>query len=73
MMEKLQKRGEAIAEQRLARAKSEIKSVLGEELPENVRVIETDEGITVEAPRLGARLIENSSLRDVAFLMRAVR
>lgn len=73
MREKLQKRGEAIAEQRLAHAKSEIKSILAEELPGDVRVIETDEGIQVEAPRLGARLIENSSLRDVAFLMRAAR
>lgn len=73
MMEKLQKRGEAIAEQRLASARAEIKSVLAEELPDDVRVTETDEGIRVEAPRLGARLIENSSLRDVAFLMRAAR
>jgi predicted DNA-binding protein (UPF0278 family) len=73
MMEKLQKRGEAIAEQRLAGARTVIKSMLAEELLDDVRVTETDEGITVEAPRLGARLIENSSLRDVAFLMRAVR
>tara|TARA_R110001606_G_scaffold10272_8_gene44128 strand:- start:445 stop:666 length:222 start_codon:yes stop_codon:yes gene_type:complete len=73
MMEKLQKRGETIAEQRLAGARAEIKSVLAEELPDDVRVTETDEGIRVEALRLGARLIENSSLRDVAFLMRAVR
>ncbi|ATW03614.1 hypothetical protein [Sphingorhabdus sp. YGSMI21] len=73
MMEKLQKRGEAIAEQRLARAKSEIKSVLVEELPADVRVTETGEGVRVEARRLKQRLIGNSSLRDVAFLMRAVR
>tara|TARA_R110000824_G_scaffold65989_8_gene171476 strand:- start:679 stop:900 length:222 start_codon:yes stop_codon:yes gene_type:complete len=73
MMEKLLKRGEAIAETRLARARSGIKSILVDELPRDVRIIETDEGVSVEAPRLGARLIENSSLRDVAFLMRAVR
>ena len=73
MMEKLQKRGEAIAEQRLARAKSEIKTALAEELPGDVRVTETAGGIRVEARRLKRRLIENSSLRDVAFLMRAVR
>tara|TARA_R110001606_G_scaffold148680_3_gene288726 strand:+ start:285 stop:506 length:222 start_codon:yes stop_codon:yes gene_type:complete len=73
MMEKLQKRGEAIAEQRLARAKSEIKSALAEELSGNVRVTETAGGIRVEARRLKRQLIENSSLRDVAFLMRAVR
>lgn len=73
MMEKLQQRGEALAEQRLAEAKSEIKSVLVEELPDDVQVVETELGIQVQAPRLGARLIGNSSLRDIAFLMRAAR
>lgn len=73
MMEKLQKRGEAIAEKRLARTKSEIKSVLTDELPSDVRIIETTAGILVEAPRLKEQLIGNSSLRDVAFLMRGVR
>ncbi|NRD88311.1 hypothetical protein C8024_00815 [Sphingopyxis sp. BSNA05] len=69
----MQKRGEAIAGQRLARAKSEIKSLLAEELPGDVRVTETGEGVQVEGRRLKQRLIGNSSLRDVAFLMRAVR
>lgn len=73
MMEKLQKRGEAIAEQRLAHARSEIKSILAEELPGDVRIRETAGGVRVEARRLKQRLIGNSSLRDVAFLMRAVR
>ncbi|ASK89554.1 hypothetical protein [Sphingorhabdus sp. SMR4y] len=73
MMEKLQQRGEALAEQRLAEAKSEIKSVLVEELPDDVQVVETELGIQVQAPRLRARLIGNSSLRDIAFLMRAAR
>lgn len=73
MMEKLQKRGEVLAAQRLAEARSEIKSVLAEELPDDVQVMETDQGIQLEAPRLGARLIGNSSLRDIAFLMRAAR
>ena len=73
MMEKLQKRGEVLAEQRLADAKSEIKSVLAEELPDDVQIVETDQGIQMQAPRLGARLIGNSSLRDIAFLMRAAR
>ena len=73
MMEKLQKRGEVLAEQRLADAKSEIKSVLAEELPDDVQIVETDQEIQMQAPRLGARLIGNSSLRDIAFLMRAAR
>lgn len=73
MMEKLRKRGEAIAEQRLARVKSEIKSALADELPGDARIIETTAGVRVEARRLKQRLVENSSLRDVAFLMRGVR
>jgi len=73
MMEKLRKRGEVIAETRLVRAKSKIKSLLIDELPGDVRIIETTAGIEIEARRLQQRLIDNSSLRDVAFLMRAVR
>ncbi len=73
MMEKLRRRGEVLAEQRLAEAKSEIKSVLAEEVPDDVQVVETEQGIQVQAPRLGARLIGDSSLRDIAFLMRAAR
>jgi hypothetical protein len=38
MMEKLSKRGEAIAEQRLVHAKAEIKSALANELPGDARV-----------------------------------
>ncbi|WP_417621154.1 hypothetical protein [Parasphingorhabdus sp.] len=73
MMEKLQKRGDALARQHLADARSEIKSALTAELPENARVTETPGGVQVEAPQLGKQLIENGSLRDVAFLMRGVR
>jgi len=73
MMEKLQKRGERIAKRRLDHAKSEIKSVLAAELPEDMQVAETADGIQVEARRLRQLLPENSTLRDVAFLMRAAR
>ncbi|MEO9599622.1 hypothetical protein [Parasphingorhabdus sp.] len=73
MMENLQKRGEALAEKRLLDTRSEIKSALAAELPGDVEIIETAEGVELKARRLSERLIENSSLRDVAFLMRAVR
>jgi hypothetical protein len=73
MMEKLRKRGEVIAKQQLLRTKSEIKSVLRDELPDDIRIIETGEGIQLEARRLQQRLIDNSNLRDIGFLMRAVR
>ncbi len=73
MMEKLQKRGEVIAKQQLLRTKYEIKSVLRDELPSDVRIIETADGIQIEARRLKQRLLDHSSLRDIGFLMRAVR
>ncbi|WP_424431541.1 hypothetical protein [Parasphingorhabdus sp.] len=72
-MEKLLKRGEIIAEQRLSNTKSEIKSALADELPNDARISINTVGVLIEAPRLKERLIENSSLRDVAFLMRGVR
>jgi len=73
MMEKLQKRGEVIAQERQAAVKSEIKSVLMDDLPEDVRITEIPEGIQIEARRMKQRLLENSSLRDIGFLMRGAR
>ena len=73
MMDKLLKRGEVIAKQQLLRTKSEIKSVLRDELPSDVRIIETADGIQIEARRLKQRLLDHSNLRDIGFLMRAVR
>lgn len=73
MMEKLQKRGEVIAHQRLVRLKSEVKSVLTDELPADVRITETADGLQMDARRLKQRLLEHSSLRDIGFLLRVVR
>ena len=73
MMEKVQRRGELIAQQRLAGVKSGIKSVLAKELPEDVRVTETGGDFQLEAARLKQRLLDHSSLRDIGFLLRSVR
>ena len=73
MMEIVQRRGELIAQQRLAGVNSGIQSVLAEELPDDVRVTETAEGFQLEAGRLKQRLLDHSSLRDIAFLLRSVR
>ncbi len=73
MMENLQKRGEVLARQRLAGVQSEIKSVLADELPSDIRITETPDGLQMEARRLKQRLLEHSSLRDIGFLMRGVR
>jgi hypothetical protein len=73
MMDRLRKRGEALAERRLARVKVEIAAVLAAELPGDVGISEAGEGIVLTGRRLKTRLLADSSLRDIPFLLRAVR
>ena len=73
MMEKMIRRGEKLAEKKAARARAELKSALQEELPDHISIEETGDGVELRAKNLSHDLIENSSLRDVAFLMRGVR
>lgn len=73
MMERLRKRGEALAEQQMVRVRGEIGAVLAAELPGDVRISETGGGIALAGRRLKARLLADSSLRDIPFLVRAVR
>jgi hypothetical protein len=73
MMENVRKRGEVLAGEQLARARSEIKAALADELPGDVRIVESPVGIELEAPRLQQRLSEHGGLRDIGFLMRGVR
>ena len=73
MMERLQRRGEVLAEQRLARAKVEIGAALAAELSGDVRISETGEGVVLSGRQLKARLLSDSGLRDIPFLLRAVR
>lgn len=72
MMEQLRSRGEAIAKRRLVRARSKMAAALAEDLPDDVRIGKSADGIRIEGRRLMQRLMENSSLRDIAFLTRAV-
>lgn len=73
MMENLRKRGELLANQQAAKVQAKVKAVLTDELPYHVVISENRDGIVVEAPNLEDQLIGDSSLRDVAFLMRGVR
>ena len=73
MMERLQKRGEVLAERRVARARAEIGAVLTAELPDDLQIGETGEGIEIAGRRLKARLLADSSLRDIGFLIRGAR
>ncbi len=73
MMEKLKHKAESLAEAKVQKTRVDIKTVLAEELPDAVSVEETSDGIMVSSRGLGRKVIDNSSLRDVAFLMRGVR
>ncbi|VAW05751.1 hypothetical protein MNBD_ALPHA04-1691 [hydrothermal vent metagenome] len=73
MMEKLLKKGTELAENRRDKSRQEIKSALEQILPDQISAEEIPGGIAVQSPDLGDELIVNSSLRDVAFLMRGVR
>ncbi|QTD57558.1 hypothetical protein [Parasphingorhabdus cellanae] len=72
-MENLIRKAEAVAARELQKTKAEMQAALDQELPEDVSVAETRDGIVVAGRGLGAEIIENNSLRDVAFLMRGVR
>jgi hypothetical protein len=72
-MENLQKHVEALAQRRAVKIQTDAKTALAAELPDHVTISENRDGIVVAAPDLADMLIGDSSLRDIAFLMRAVR
>ena len=73
MMDKLIAKGEQLADVKTAHARSEVKSLLRDELPDHFSVEETGDGVAVKAKNLSDEIIDNSSIRDVAFLLRGVR
>lgn len=73
MMDQLIRKGEALAKRHVAVVRTQVKAALREELPEHVAVEETGGGVELRGPDLASELLHNSSLRDVAFLMRGVR
>lgn len=72
-MDKLKHKAETLAEAKVQKTKADVKAALAEELPDAVSVEETNDGVAVFGHQLGRNIIDNSSLRDVAFLMRGVR
>jgi len=72
-MEKLKKKAETLAEAAAHKARAEAKAALAEELSPHLSITETDEGVAVSGRDLHREMIEQASLRDVAFLMRGVR
>lgn len=73
MIERLRKRGEKLAASRLARVRSEVGTVLADEVPDDIRIEETAGGVLVTGRRLHERLIDYRSLRDIGFLIRGAR
>ena len=73
MMEQVRKRGEALAERHMVRVRAEIGVALAAELPGDVQISETGEGVVLSGRRLKARLLADSGLRDIPFLLQAVR
>lgn len=72
-MDKLKQKAESLAEAKVQQAKTDVKAALVDELPGQLLVEDTSDGVAVSGPGLRAEMIDNSSLRDVAFLMRGVR
>ncbi len=72
-MEKLKNKAESLAEATVEKTRADVKAALDEELPDRFSIEETDEGVIVSGGGIGAEMVENNSLRDVAFLMRGVR
>ncbi|MGI9362847.1 MAG: hypothetical protein ACR2O7_15000 [Parasphingorhabdus sp.] len=72
-MEKLKKKAETLAEAAAEKARAEVKAALADDLPPHLAITETGEGVAVSGRDLHREMIEQSSLRDVAFLMRGVR
>lgn len=72
-MQKLIKKAEDLAQReqnaKLAVTKSELRTAL----PDDVSVEQIGTDIEIKGKRLSQELIDNSALRDVAFLLRAVR
>lgn len=72
-MNKLIKRGNALAQQQLEQTRSQVKSALDETLPESVTVEKNGDGVIIKGSNLSHELLVGPDLRDVAFLMRGVR
>ncbi|MEP3451248.1 MAG: hypothetical protein ABJN65_16445 [Parasphingorhabdus sp.] len=72
-MDRLLQRGKLLAEQKKTIVRLEVKTALDEALPDHIVTEERRDGIAINGPNLSEKIADNSSLRDVAFLMRGVR
>ncbi len=72
-MNKLKQKAENVADAAVQKAREDVRTALAEELSGDLTIEETDDGVVISGPDLGAKIVTGSSLRDVAFLMRGVR
>lgn len=73
MMDRLIQKGKRLAKRKEMEIRLDVKTALRDALPDDFAIEEQSEAIVVEGSGLSEQIIENSSLRDVAFLMRGVR
>lgn len=73
MMEKVEERALSLVAQRVEQRKTAVVLALEAALPGDVVVTETSEGIALQAEGLSQRLLDDSGLRDIAFLLRSAR
>ncbi len=72
-MKKLKQKAGNMADAAIQKARENIGTALAEELSDDLTIEETSDGVAISGPDLGVEILGNSSLRDVAFLMRGVR
>lgn len=72
-MNKLIQKGRQLAKQKEAETRLDVKTALRDALSDDFAIEEQSEAIVVKGSGLSEQIVDNSSLRDVAFLMRGVR
>jgi len=70
---KLIEKGKMLGDAKARRTQQEVKAALIADLPEHLAVEDEGDAIIVRGRDLGRDILDNSSLRDIAFLMRGVR
>ena len=72
-MEKLIKQGQKLAEKKETELRSRVKDTLDTAVPEHASVAVEGRDVIVSGRNMSDDILNNGDLRDVAFLMRAVR
>lgn len=72
-MKRLTYKAQHLADQVKTKRKTALKTLLSDQLPPRFVLEEQDDNLEISGPGLDRERIQNSDLRDIAFLMRSVR